>query len=390
MRLVSVLTAALMIFTTGTALAQQTELIERTYSGVSKETNPQVAKRLLQDEAAQKVSEEVIKELIGNERFLKNKSLIQTRIIRNSARFIPFSKPSALEQQGEEFRMSVAMKLSLKDLKQMLQDNSLLNENDAIPVVLPMISWQDRVEGRSYRWWLPADKSAQSFLIKEGRLLEESLRGAFQKNSFYLVKPMEAGLAAHVPSDFHSEKITGESGQFFAQYFNAPVIIDGQVLLSKGDNNNYRIELRLTAVQVSNERAIADVSRRFETASGAFEGVVDKKLREVLDGAANDLATQVFDAWQRGSVGTSVIRLTITGRHTLPMMEEVKEKIRSQVTQVRNIRERFVSADGVSFEVDTTASSSELLIKLEALDIAGRRLARESEGTNEIVLKLVQ
>ncbi len=43
--------------------------------------------------------------------------------------------------------MSVAMKVSLRDLKQLLQDNTLLNENEAIPVVLPGISWTDRVQG---------------------------------------------------------------------------------------------------------------------------------------------------------------------------------------------------------------------------------------------------
>ncbi|MFV3409478.1 hypothetical protein [Bdellovibrio bacteriovorus] len=390
MRLVSVVAAALMIFVSGTALAQQAELVDRTYSGVSKETNPQVAKRVIQDEAAQKVSEEIIQELIGNDRFLKNKTLIQNKIIRNSARYIPFTKPSALTQSAEEFKMSVAMKVSLKDLKQMLQDNSLLNENEAVPVVLPLVSWQDRVEGRSYRWWLPLDKNPQGFLVKEGRLLEEALRGAFQKNNFYLIKPIEAGLAASVPADFQNEKVGGEDAQFFAQYFNAPVVVDGQVNLTKGERNNFRIEIKLTALQVSNGRAIADVSRRFDTDGGSFENAIDKKLREVLEGTANDLAVQVMDAWQRGSVGTSVIRLTIQGRQPLPVLEGVKEKIRSQLTQVKNIRERLVSADSVSFEVDTSVPASELVGKLETLDLDGKKLSRVSEGQNEIVLKWAQ
>lgn len=387
----TVIAAALMIFVGfSQSQAQQVELVDRTYSGVTKETNPQVAKRVIQDEASQKVSEEIIQELIGKERFLKNKTLIQNKIIKNSARYIPFTKPTALTQVGEEYKMSVAMKVSLRDLKQMLQDNSLLNENEASPVVLPMVSWQDRVEGRSYRWWLPLEKNPQGFLVKEGRLLEEALRGAFQKNNFYLIKPMESGLAAGVPVDFQNEKVSAEDAQFFAQYFNAPVIVDGQVNLTKGERNNFRIELRLTATQVSNGRAIADVSRRFETESGSFENAVDKKLREVLEVTANDLAVQVMDAWQRGSVGTSVIRLTIKGRQPLPVLEGLKEKIRSQVTQVKNIRERLVSAEGVSFEVDTSVPPSELVGKLEALDVDGKKLARVSEGPSEIVLKWAQ
>ncbi len=391
MRLALMMAAALILLTGQPSQAQQTDLVDRTFSGVSKETTPQGARRDIQDQASQKVSEEIIKELIGEERFLRNKSLIQSKVIKNSARYIPFLKPSALAQEGEEYKMSVAMKVSLRDLKQLLQDNSLLNENEAIPVVLPAVSWNDQVQGRSYRWWLPQDKS-QGFLVKEARLLEESLRNAFQKNNFYVVKPIEAGLGNSVPADFQNEKIaSGEDAQFFAQYFNAPVLIDGQVTINKSESaNTYRIEIRMTAMQVSNGRAIADVSRKYETESGALENAVDKKLREVSEAAAGDLASQVLEAWQRGSVGTSVIRLTVRGRNILPAMEGLKDKIRSQITQVKNIRERLVSSDSVSFELDTAASVPELLTKLETLDIDGKKLSRVSESREEIVLKWAQ
>lgn len=393
MRWFSKVTAVVMIcfgFMSSASAQQQTELIDRTYSGVSKETNPQVARRVIQDEAFQKISEEIVQELIGKDRFLKNKTLIQNKVIRNSGRYIPFTKPSSLIQEGDQFKMSVAMKVSLKDLRQLLMGNSLLNENEAVPVVLPVVTWQDRVEGNSYRWWLSKDRSTQGFLLKEARLLEEALHHAFQKNNFYMIRPIESGLAGSVPVDFQNEKLGSEDTQFFAQFFNAPVIVDGNVNLSKGEGKTYRIELRLTAIQVSNGRTIADVSRRFETEAGSFENAVDKKLREVLEGTANDLAIQVMDAWQRGSLGTSVIRLTIQGRQTLPFLESVKEKIRSQLSQVKNIRERFVTAESMTFEVDTSASVSELADKIETLDLDGKKLSRVSESSNEIVLKWVQ
>ncbi len=374
-----------------TASAQQTELLERTFSGVSKEATAQAAKSDIQNQASQKISEEVIRELIGEERFAKNKNLIQNKVIKNSARYIPFSKPSNLTQEGDEFKMAVAMKVSLRDLKQMLQENSLLNENDTVPVVLPVISLVDRVQGRSYRWWLPLDKNPQGFLFKEGRAVEEALRNSFQIKNFYVIKPLESGLGSSVPSSFQNEKITGEDAQFFAHYFNAPVIIDGQVLMSKEEKgSNYSIEIRLTATQVSNSRPIADVSRRFTTDAGPFETSVDKKMREVLESTTNDLASQVFEAWQRGSLGTSVIRITIKGNQGLPVMEGLKEKIRSQVTQVKNIRERVVSSESTSYDVDTSVSATELVQKIEALDFNGKKLSKVSEDRDEVVLKLGQ
>lgn len=389
MRLALIVAAALFFSLSGVVKAQQGEFIERTFSGVSKEKTPVGARKDIQDQAAQKISEEIIKELIGEAKYLKNKSAIQSKIIKNSSRYIPFSKPSEVTLETEEYKMSVALKLSLRDLKQLLQSQSLLNENDTIPVVLPVIAWNDRIEGRSYRWWLPGDKNQQGFLLKEGRLFENALRSSFQRNNFYVIKPIESGLGTSVPGDFYTEKpASGEDAQFFSQYFNAPLLIEGQVLISNGERgNNYRIEIRMTALQVSNGRAIADVSRRYDTDAGGMENVVDKKLREVSEAAANDLASQVLEAWQRGSIGTSVIRVTITGKSSLPLMENLKEKIRSQITQVKNIRERLVSADSVSFEVDTSAAGSELLSKLELLDVAGKKLSKVSESSDEIILK---
>ncbi len=385
--------AAMMIFSiTSLVQADQGQFLERTFSGVSKEVNPESAKRDVQDQAAQKISEDIIKELIGEAKFLKNKTLIQSKIIKSASRYIPFFKPSDVIQEGDTFKVSVALKVSLKDLKQLLQMNSLLNENDAIPVVLPMITWTDRVQSRNYSWWISSDGNKQGFLLKEGRLFEQALRSSFQRSNFFLIRPIEENLGLSVPPDFQNDKVSGgEDSQFFAQYFNAPLLIDGQVIISKGERgNNYRIEIRLTALQVSNGRAIADVSRRFDTDSGAMESAVDKKLREVLETTSNDLAAQVLEAWQRGSVGTSVIRLTIKGKNTLPLTESMKEKIRSQVTQIKNIRERMIGSESVSFEVDTSVAPSELLGKLEALDFEGKKLTKVSETSEEIILKWVQ
>jgi hypothetical protein len=166
------------------------------------------------------------------------------------------------------------------------------------------------------------------------------------------------------------------------------VLIDGQVTLSKADKGNgYRIEVKMTAIQVSNGRAIADVSRRFEAPPGAFEAVIDKKIKEISDAAANDLSIQVLDAWQRGSVGSNILRITIQGRSNLMDVESLKESVRSQITQVKNIRERLVSSDSISFEVDATVSPEELATKLEGLQLTNKKLGKVSTGNDEIIMK---
>ena len=118
-----------------------------------------------------------------------------------------------------------------------------------------------------------------------------------------------------------------------------------------------------------------------------MESKVDKKLREVVDTAANDLASQVGEAWQRGSLGTSIVRLTIRGRMTILMIENLKEKIRSEMTQIKNIHERLITSDAVTFELDTSMTNIELVDKILALDFEGKKLTSASENAEEITLK---
>lgn len=368
--------------------AQSTDLVDRNFSGVSKETMPQAARKDILDQAYETVSEDVIKELIGDERYGRNKTVIKNKIVRNAPRYIPFSKPSELAPEGAGFKMSVALRLSLKDLKALLQENGLLNENESTPIVLPTVNFTDQVGMRSYRWWQNRDQS-KNWLSGLGKQYENSLRASFQKNGFYLLKPQESNAVMDLPSAFQNEKLNQEDTQFLGQYFNAAVLLDGQVLIAKNPsvNNSYRIEMKLTATQISNSRPIADVSRRYDTEIGNFEVVVDKKIKEVLDSVSNDLSSQVFEAWQRGSLGTSTLRLTLQGKLSLPSLETFKESVKNRVPQIRNIRERSFEANRYSFEVDTSASAKEIIQKLQGAEVDGKKMNQISESNNEIIVQ---
>ncbi len=376
------------------AHAQAGDLLERSFSGTSKQTMPQAARQEIISQAYDKVSEDLIKELIGDERYAKNKSAINNKIIKNAAHYTPFSKPGELlPELPAGFKMSVAVKISLKDLKSMLQVNGLLNENESTPIVIPVLNFIDRVEMSSYRWWQGGDKDTKVFLLNQGRYFENSLRTSFQRNGFYLLKPQDSAAHLDIPMPFQNEKLNIEDSQFFGQYFNASVLLDGQVQINKNPQlaNAYRIELRISATQISNSRPIADVSRKFDTEAGIYEVVVDKKMKEIAEAVASDLSSQVFEAWQRGSLGTSMIKITLNGKMDLPFLESFKERLKNQVAQVRNVRERLFESGKYSFEVDTAASPAELMQKLQGMDLGGRKISSVSEvagATNEINVQI--
>lgn len=376
------------LLVTSTGWAQSSELVERTFSGVSSDKTPQGAKHDIQDQAAQKISEDLIKELIGEERYAKNKTLIQNRIEKLWNRYIPFSKASELTQDGTQYKMTVTLRVSVKDLRTLLQENSLLAENDTVPLVLPIIAFTDRVELKSFRWWKPEEVHTKAFLISENRHFENALRAAFQKYNFYVIKSLTLGL--QIPKTYQNERLSLDDMQYLSQYFGAPLMIEGQVQFGKSPDasNRYRIEVKLSAVQVSNGRPIADVSRRFETEIGMFEAAIDKKLKDVVDSTSQDLATQVFEAWQRGTLGTTVLRLTFRGKVPFNKLEAFKDRVKSQVKDIRNIRERLLTGESVSYDVDTSLGAKDFATHMGILDIDGQRWTPVSQTDSEVILQL--
>lgn len=368
--------------------AQASELVERSYTGVSTDPNPVTAKKEILDKGGQKVSEDLIRELIGEDRFVKNKSAIQSKVIRFSNRYIVVAKPGELQTTPTGQTLSVSMKVSLKELRTLLQKNSLLSENDSAPLVFPVITFTDKIDSKSYRWWKPEDVSKKSFLINQNRSFENALRTAFQKNNFYLVKSMT--LAPQIPRSLQNERLSLDDMQLLAQYFQAPLILEGQVQYGKHPDvsNRYRAEVKLVVVQASNGRAIADVSRRFDTEPGVFEIETERRMREVLESTAQDLASQVNEAWQKGALGTTILRLTFRGKIPFNQKEAFKEKLRSQLRDIKNIRERFITSDSIAYEVDTSLSAKDFSAKVNGVEVDGRRWGTASLGESEVVLQV--
>lgn len=383
-------TVGILVFAGG-AWAQSADVVERTYSGTSDNVNPQGAKREIQDKGAQKISEDLIKDLIGEDRYVKNKSLIQSKVLRFSNRYIPVVKPGELQPSGQGFAMTMTARVSVKELKALLQKNSLLSENDNAPLVLPLISFIDKMDGQTFRWWKPeegvADKR-RAFLVSQDRHFETALRAAFEKNNFYLIKGL--GLSPQVPHVVQNERLNLDDMQLLGQYFGAPLLLDGQVQYSVSPeaSNRYRVEVKLVALQASNGRAVADVSRRFDTEAGVFEIETDRRIKEVLDATAMDLATQVNEAWQKGALGTTILRLTFRGKIPFNQKESFKDKIRSQFRDIRNIRERMITADTIAYEVDTSLSAKDFSAKLNGSEIDGRHWNATTQNDNEVVLQV--
>jgi hypothetical protein len=109
-----------------------------------------------------------------------------------------------------------------------------------------------------------------------------------------------------------------------------------------------------------------------------------------MESVSQDLASQVFEAWQRGSVGTNILRLTVRGNVPLKQRESLKERIRSQIPQIKNIRERLVTGNSISYEVDSSSSPQELGQRISHLEFNGGTFRQSSSNDTELVVDLRQ
>lgn len=370
--------------------AQNVQLLDQVYEGKSQNKNALQAKREIMDEATEKIVETLIKEIIGETKYGRNKTLIKEKILKNSARFIPFVRPGELLNAADEYRMKVSMKVSISDLQKMLLENGLFYESDATPSIVPLVRWSDKINMSQFVWWKQKDSTFKSFLMKQNKNLEQSLKSAFIKNQFYVMQPTELNYHQIFEHALTSDKLTHESWGILADSLGAQIVLDGEINIRKSSERSeaYVIDIRLSALQILNSRSIADVSRQYETDAGGMEFVVDKKLSEIWDSLTQDLAAQVFEAWSRGAIGSSLYKLVLKGRLPLQQKELFKEYIKNNVREVKNIKERLISSDAVVYVLDSSLAPNEIAQKLKEFSIPPFKVVLDSSDELEIVYKL--
>jgi hypothetical protein len=375
------------------ASAQKLNLIERVYEAQSKEPNALAAKSQMMSEATEKVSEDLVKEIIGEAKFNRNRALISEKIIHNASRYIPYTKPGEITaMQPEGFKMTLTLKVSVDDLQKMLLENGLFYESDGTPIVLPFLRFTDKVNFKSYGWWSEPESPQKVFLQKEDRDFEDVLKSAFGRNNFYSLKPMETKYFSFLPESLRQENLRTEDMQWIGQKLGAQIVLVGDVTVEKSQERSeaFAIGMQISAIQVVNGRVIAEVARKFETDIGGYELVVAKKMKEVTEQVAQDLSSQVLEAWQRGAIGASLYKLTVRGHLPLPLQEALKSTVKEKVREVKNIQERLIESDSITYEVDSALGPKEFGTKVPQLDLGTMKLVLDSSSATEVVYRIAR
>lgn len=191
---------------------------------------------------------------------------------------------------------------------------------------------------------------------------------------------------------FKSDHWSAEEMQTLGQKLGVQIVLEGDIFVTKSSERSdaQKIEIKMTALQVMNGRAIAEVSRQFETDAGVFESVVDRKMKEVIEQTSQDLASQVLEAWSRGAIGASLYKLTIKGKLPLNQQDILKETLKSKVREIKNLKERLISMDEIVFELDSAISPKELGLRLKEFEIPGFKFILKASNEADLTYQLLK
>lgn len=388
----SFLAATAILVLTVTASGVTNDIVDRVYEGTTAKKALATAKQEIFDEAVREVSAELIKGIIGEAKYEKNKAVITAKILRFSGKYIPYMKAGTLQEEPTQIKMSVEMKISLGNLQQLLKENGLLYELEGSPVVLPLIAFDDRVHSISFRWWQDDGQrnNEKLFVIEQTRRLHQVLRETFWRNGFYTLSVLSGQLAVMAPEWARQENLRAEEMAALAENFSAQIVVRGLVSFEKNSKNSdgFGISVKLVAFQTSNGRVIGEVSRSVDSSPGKFEGI-EKTWRKLTDDLANDLVVQVQDAWQRGTFGATLLKLSVMGRVPYADAQRFKDTLTRDLTQIKSMRERFFSSEKTSFELDVSQGAQELANRLEGFALGEQKIKVLEVSPQELKVKLV-
>jgi hypothetical protein len=347
-----------------TIFAQDSEsLTSLTVEATSQAENAPEAAREIMQSAMAKVAREQALEILGEKKFQKNKGLIERKIVAEASKFIPISNSRNVTQEPDKsFKGQVDLKISLSSLRKIIQATGLLTDSDENAVIIPFIVFRDAKN--SFSWWQNSHDESKKNLNDISQLFDQSLSEDMFKNSFYVIKPNPL-LAQMLPEIFHSENLKKEDYKNLASFFHSNLIARGEVLIKASSAMAIEINLKIYVMQSSNNREIAEVARTITIERANVPSVLKARLQSIFGDVSKDLSNQVLETWQRGTLGSNSILVSVKGLGSPKQVQDFKNELRKNLKEVKGLKERIFESGQVTFEMEYSANETSIAERLK-------------------------
>lgn len=344
------------------------------------------------DRLVERIAFENIQTFIGKEKTERNKENIKNKVVKNFNRFILSSKSSPITKvPGTNLQeVKVDIKLSLKNLRSLLLEEGLLYQTEGPPKLLPAVRFIDRVGAVSYNWWADKPTRESTYLVSAFKSFQGSLKSELMKIGFYSMNPSEGNFGESVPEAYKLQAPQTPDLLFLGELFKSSIVLKGDIIFRGKPNQEgvYLIDFRIQALQTQNGRMLAEVVRVYETPVGEFKAGVAKKFNEVVDKVSEDLATQMNDAWKKGTFGASLLRLVVKSDLPPKDLEDFKKVVVLQVREVKALRERVMANRSLTFEMDSSAPPQQVAQAIRIAKFNQFKVQVQDVDTNSVTLQV--
>jgi hypothetical protein len=371
---------SLSLLTIGSSVAQAqavSDLQTVNVDASSKQSSPTDAVKEAAAWATIQTAKEHVIEILGQAAYDKNKAAINHKIFRQTTRFIPFVNPGApVEQKDKSWKVPVELKISVNSLRKMLVDEGFFAQSSETAVnpasLLPLITFTDRTKTQSMRWWMGDERQPEfKFLVSLEQLMHTRLSEEVTKQQLVFTKAP----SSDVPQKLQIERPSPQDLTALAAYFKSAMVARGDVrVMPSSVAGAGTLSVKIQVMQASApDRVIAEVVREFTSDPHApsLEAGLRTKANSEFAVLAKDLAVQVQAAWQRGTVGTNYVTLSVRGPLDPQQQAAFKTAFVRNVHEVRDLKERLFEHDSVTYEADYAGDLASFEGRLRGLKLAG-------------------
>ena len=349
-------------------------LLNKNYLGYSNAKSSYAAKTEILYHAVRSISKEIIGEIIGEEKYYKNKVLIDGNIIKHYEKYISLIQQKTPVKKEDIYHSTVKLSISISNLKAMLLKEGLLYERTEAPIFLPMVALHIEKEP-PFQWWsgfsssigINSDfnrdeKSSRSNTKKYIHSFHSILQKSFFKKGFYIPRPHFFCFICNVPS--YKNFFSSQETKYFAGLFHSDLILKGEFHFKKENKKSFYL-LNWKALQAKDQKVLIRLTERKDF-SQEESGKKGAEFSSFVREASDRMAERLLLLWQQGRLGIQTLELKLN----YPVSIKESSKIKSLIFQmkgVKSLNEYKVSRQSISYLIYTTESAKNMARKLSFL-----------------------
>jgi hypothetical protein len=331
------------------------DLLSISSQQVSQETNSDEAAREMTAKAINQTAREQVIEMIGDSKYQKNQKLVENKIIKESAKFIPFVSPGPVMSAETGFKMTVELKVSENSLRNMVLSAGLLADSESPGTVLSLLTITDKASHQSFNWWNRSPEQSKGLSMQIHEQWTQALSTALAAKGFKLAQPKE------IPTGSDEKTLLNLSGP--------QLVVRGEIrfLQPVGDKAG-TFAMKASVFQVKDNRLVTDAIRS-ESVLPTEAGLFKSKSKELMSQTAGELATDVMTAWQKGLIGSSIVDFVVRGALSPKQLGDFKVELMRSLRDLKSFKERRFAAAQVTFEGAYAGDPKKLETRLHSIQL---------------------